>query len=87
VLWWIAGGVVALALVSLLVVLLVLAGHLRRFAGVAMTLNTRIGDGQQRLQPRLLDLQKKAEALQEKTVASQEKAAALQTRRGDPDNS
>jgi hypothetical protein len=82
--WWIAGGVVVLALVFLLVVLLMLAGHLRRFAGVAMMLQTRLGDGQQRFEPRILAIQRQAEALQEKVLVAQERAERL---RKDPDNS
>ncbi len=38
--WWIVGGIVVLALVGLVVVLVVVAVHLRQFAGVAMTVNT-----------------------------------------------
>lgn len=82
--WWIAGGVVVLALVFLLVVLLMLAGRLRRFAGVATTLQTRLNDGQQRFQPRILAIQRQAEALQEKVLVAQERAEQL---RKDPDNS
>jgi hypothetical protein len=82
--WWIAGGVVVLALVFLLVVLLMLAGHLRRFAGVATMLQTRLDDGQKRFQPRILAIQHQAAALQEKVLVAQERAEQL---RKDPDNS
>ena len=76
-LWWIVGGIVVLALVGLVVVLVVVAVHLRRFAGVAMTVNTRLADGQRRFEPRLLELQTKAEVLQAKMLAAEEKAANL----------
>ena len=82
--WWIAGGVVVLALVFLLVVLLMLAGHLRRFAGIATTLQTRLNDGQQRFEPRIQAIQRQAEALQEKVLVAQERAERM---REDPDNS
>ena len=75
--WWIVGGIVVLALVGLVLVLVVVAGHLRRFAGVAMTVNTRLAHGQQRLEPRLLELQQKSEALQAKILAAEEKANSL----------
>lgn len=75
--WWIVGGIVVLALVGLVVVLVVVAVHLRQFAGVAMTVNTRIADAQRRFEPRLLELQAKAEVLQTKMLAAEEKAANL----------
>jgi hypothetical protein len=76
--------VVVLALVFLLVVLLMLAGRLRRFAGVATTLQTRLTDGQQRFEPRVAAIQRQAAALQEKVLVAQERAEQL---RKDPDNS
>ena len=82
--WWIAGGVAVLALVLLLVVLVVLAGRLRRLAGVTTTLQTRLVDGQRRFQPRVLAIQKQAESLQEKVLVAQERAEQL---REDRDNS
>ena len=82
--WWIAGGVAVLALVLLLVVLVMLAGRLRRLAGVTTTLQTRLGDGQQRFQPRILAIQKQAESLQEKVLVAQERTEQL---REDRDNS
>ena len=82
--WWIAGGVVVLALVVLLVLLLVLAGHLRQLAGVATTLQTRIGDGRQRFEPRILAIQRQSAAVQEKLLVTQERAERL---RKHPDNS
>ena len=82
--WWIAGGVVVLAVVFLLVVLLMVAGRLRRFAGVATMLQTRLDDGKQRFAPRVLAIQRQAEALQEKVLVAQERAERM---RKDPDNS
>ena len=82
--WWIAGGVVVLALVFLLVVLLMLAGRLRQFAGVATMLQTRLNDGQQRFEPRIQAIQRQAEVLQEKVLVAQERAERM---REDPDNS
>jgi predicted PurR-regulated permease PerM len=64
--WWIAGGVVVAALILLLVVVLVVARHLRRFAEVTTTLNTRLTDGQKRFEPRIAAIQRQAEALQDK---------------------
>jgi hypothetical protein len=64
--WWIAGGVVVLALILLLVVLLLLAGHVRRFTEVAQTVNTRLADGQQRFEPRIVALQRQVEVMVDK---------------------
>jgi hypothetical protein len=85
--WWIAGGVVVLAVVFLLVVLGLLAGRLRRFAGAATTLQTRLTDGQQRFEPRVAAIQRQAAALQEKVLVTQERAERLRQDRQDPDNS
>jgi hypothetical protein len=85
--WWIAGGIAALGLVVLVVALLATLGSLRRFAAAMQSLNRRLADGQQRVEPRLRELRKTAEALQEPLVAAQEKAAIIQVRRGAADNS
>jgi hypothetical protein len=82
--WWIAGAVAVLALVLLVVVLVMLAGRLRRLAGVTTTLQARLDDGQQRFQPRVLAIRKQAESLQEKVLVAQERAEHL---REDRDNS
>jgi hypothetical protein len=87
VVWWIAGGVAGLALLVLVMALLTTLGSLRRFAAAMQSLNRRLADGQQRVEPRLRDLQKTAEALQEPLMAAQERAAIIQVRRGESANS
>jgi hypothetical protein len=62
-------------------------GSLRRFAVTMQSLNRRLLDGQQRVEPRLRDLQMTAEALQEPLMAAQERAAIIQIRRGGSTNS
>ncbi len=81
--WWIAGGIVGLALVGLLAALVAALGSLRRFGAVAFSLNRRLATGAQKLQPRLADLQQKVEELQAPLLVTQERAAILQARRGD----
>ena len=76
--WWIAGGIVGLALVGLLAVLLAAVGSLRRFAAVALSLNRRLAAGAQKLQPRMIELQQTVEKLQEPLLATQERAALRQ---------
>ena len=79
--WWIAGGVVVVALVALLVALAVTFASLRRFAGTAMSLNRRLADGAERLQPRMADLQGNAEAMQGTLLTIQERSEALVAKR------
>ena len=81
--WWISGGVVLLALLVLAVVIVKVAGSLRRFAIAAASLQRRLLDGQKRLEPHLLKLQATAEAMRPRLEAMQEQALVLQARRGD----
>jgi predicted PurR-regulated permease PerM len=81
--WWISLAVVVVALVVLVIVAGIVVGSLRRFATVAQTVNTRLGDGQQRVQPRVANLQREAAVLQQKLLATQERAALIQARRGE----
>lgn len=73
--WWIAGGIVVLALLALVLVLVAVLGSLRQFGFAVLSLNRRLMDGAQRLEPRMLELQRKAEALQGPMMAAQERAA------------
>lgn len=86
VLWWISGGVVLLALIVLALIALRVVGSLRRFGIAAQSLQRRLLDGQQRLEPHLLRLQETAEAMQPRLEAMQEQALIIQARRGDADN-
>jgi hypothetical protein len=87
VLFWIALGVVVVGVVVLLVVLGSVFGTLRRFGVVAQSVQRRLLDGQQRLQPKLDKLQHDLEALQGPAAVAQERVAALQAARGASDNS
>ena len=80
--WWISGGIVLLALVWLIVTLARVLGSLRRFAVVAQSLQRRLLDGEQRLRPRLEQLQHQAESMQGSLLVAAERAAAMQAKRG-----
>jgi hypothetical protein len=85
--WWIAGGIVALALIGLLAVLVAALGSLRRLAATVFSLNRRLVDGAQKLEPRMRELQQTVEALEAPLLVTQERAAILQAKRGEPANS
>ncbi|WP_238013315.1 hypothetical protein KZZ52_41040 [Dactylosporangium sp. AC04546] len=86
-LWLIAAAVVLLALVILVVVATKVGGTLRRFGIVAQSLQRRLLDGQQRVEPHLVRLQATVEALQPRLESMQDQALVLQARRGTDDNS
>jgi hypothetical protein len=80
--WWISGGVVVLALIGLVVAAAVVLASLRRFAVVAASLQRRLLDGQQRLQPALEALQARGEELQVPLLVTQQRMEALAAKRG-----
>jgi hypothetical protein len=83
VVWWIGGGVVAFALLVLVLSLLSMLGSLRRLAVVLHLLQRRLADGATRLQPALDAMRQRAEAMQEPLLAAQERAELIQARRGE----
>jgi hypothetical protein len=83
VLWWISGGIVLLSIVVLIAVVMSTAARVRQFGNTALSLQRRLLDGEQRLQPHLARLQQTAEAMQPRLEAMQEQALIIQARRGE----
>jgi hypothetical protein len=80
VLWWISGGIFALALVVLVVVALSVVSRLRAFDHTARAMQVRLEDGQRRVEPRLAALQQTVEQMmpQLEALAAQQEARAAQ---------
>jgi hypothetical protein len=85
VIWWISGGVVAVALAVLALSIGGMVGSLRQFRFALRSLEVRVKAGQDRLAPGLAMLQERVEALQEPMRVAEGRALILQARRGDDD--
>ena len=80
--WWISGGIVLVGLVVLGLALGSLLGSLGRLAVVAHSLQRRLLDGADRLEPKARRLQETAEAMRPRLEAAEERMLVIQARRG-----
>lgn len=84
VVWWIAGGVVAAALVVLVLAVVSVLGRLRRFRDAAGTLQRRVAQATE-LAEAVAGTQRQLDRLQAPLEVAGRRAAALSARRGGGD--
>jgi Tfp pilus assembly protein PilX len=81
VIWWVVGGIVALALIVAVVVALRVLGGLRELAHVQRALQRRVTDARA-LEAAVAGLQARVEELQAPMATARERTMVIQARRG-----